>query len=218
MQRVYGILFDNDGTLLDTHDLLVSSMRYATQKVLGKDLPEEKLMAKVGQPLAAQMWDFTDDEAVHEELLAVYREYNHAHHDQEVSLFPGVKETLAMLKDEGFPMGVVTSKRHELAIHGLSLFGIEQYFDFLVGADDWETAKPHPGPVKHACDMMDLSPRQVMYVGDSPFDAQAANGAGCISVAALWGMFDKERLEKEEPDYFAATFSELPLLVTRLNS
>ena len=88
-QDIQGVLFDLDGTLLDTHDLLLETFRYATRKVLGERIPDGRLMAKVGQPLVARMWDFTDDEAVHDELVEVYREYNAAIHDDMVRLFRG---------------------------------------------------------------------------------------------------------------------------------
>ena len=89
-----GILFDNDGTLVDTHDLILSSMRHCTRTVLGCEMPEEVLMHKVGQPLAVQMRDFTDDEALQIELLRVYREHNHAIHDSVVAAFPALKRRL----------------------------------------------------------------------------------------------------------------------------
>ena len=73
---IKGVLFDLDGTLVDSHDLILASFRYATREVLGREIPDEALMAKVGQPLAVQMWDFTDDAAVHDELLRVYRDHN----------------------------------------------------------------------------------------------------------------------------------------------
>ena len=73
---VRGVLFDLDGTLLDTQRLILVSFRHAVETVLGKSMPDELLMAKVGQPLTVQMWDFTDDQEVHDELLAVYRDYN----------------------------------------------------------------------------------------------------------------------------------------------
>ena len=130
-QDIQGVLFDLDGTLLDTHDLLLETFRYATRKVLGERIPDGRLMAKVGQPLVTQMWDFTDDEAVHDELVEVYREYNAAIHDDMVRLFPGTREALAALHEAGFPLGVVTSKRHEVALHGLGCFGLADLFEFV---------------------------------------------------------------------------------------
>ena len=131
------VLFDLDGTLLDTHDLLLATFRYTARTVLREAISDERLMAKVGQPLNTQMWDFTDDPAVHEELCRVYREYNAEVHDDMIRLFDGTVPMLERLKEAGLPLAVVTSKRHEVAMRGLDLFGLTGYFDFLIGSDDW---------------------------------------------------------------------------------
>ena len=211
---VRGVLFDLDGTLLDTERLILVSFRHAVETVLGKSIPDERLMAKVGQPLTVQMWDFTDDQAVHDELLGTYRAYNERVHDDLIRIFPGVADVLAELRGRGLDLGVVTSKRHETALRGLAVFGLDRSFDFLIGSDDWPTHKPDPGPVAHGCDLLGLRPEECLYVGDSPFDIQAGNGAGCTTVAALWGMFPEAVLEAERPDYVCRTIDELLKLLT----
>ena len=139
------VLFDLDGTLLDTHDLLLATFRYTARTVLREAISDERLMAKVGQPLNTQMWDFTDDPAVHEELCRVYREYNAEVHDDMIRLFDGTVPMLERLKEAGLPLAVVTSKRHEVAMRGLDLFGLTGYFDFLIGSHG------RPGPGWHPC-------------------------------------------------------------------
>lgn len=205
---IRGILFDNDGTLADTHDLILESMRHGTRTVLGRTIPDDALMAKVGIPLAQQMLDFTDDLAVRDELLRVYREFNHAHHDEAVKLFPGVKEGLATLRAAGLRLGVVTSKMHWLAQRGLEITGAWEYLDGLVGPDDCPESKPDPGPILAGCAMLGLPPQDCIYLGDAPFDVRAANAAGCTSAAATWGMFDRAALEPEHPDWWCADFAE----------
>ncbi|WP_165055875.1 MULTISPECIES: HAD family hydrolase [unclassified Adlercreutzia] len=214
--EIQGVLFDLDGTLIDTHDLILSSFRHATREVLGRELPDEVLLQKVGQPLVVQMWDFTDDDATHELLVRTYREHNHSIHDAMVRMFPQVGEVLEALLAEGYPMGVVTSKRHALAQRALDVLGIAPSFKFLVGPDDYPAHKPDPGPVEHGCDLLGLRPDECLYVGDSPFDMQAGNGAGCVTVAATWGMFPPEVLAAENPDFTLASISELPALLARL--
>lgn len=208
--EVRGVLFDLDGTLLDTEHLLLTSFRYTMKTVLKQVIPDERLMAKVGQPLNTQMWDFTDDAVVHEELCRIYREFNAKVHDDLIQIFPGTVEVLAELRRRGYPLGVVTSKRHEPAVHGLASFGLQDSFDCLIGSDDWPVHKPDPGPVLHGCDLLGLSSSECVYVGDSPFDMLAGNGAGCKTVAALWGMFSESTLRAERPDYVCATIEELP--------
>lgn len=207
------VLFDLDGTLIDTYDLILVTFRHATREVLGRTIPDEELMAKVGQPLATQMWDFTDDASVQQELVAAYREYNARVHGDLIKLFPGTVDMLERLKDAGVPLGVVTSKRHVSAVQGLASFNLEHYFDFLIGSDDWPEHKPHPGPVAHGCDRLGLAHEQVLYVGDSPFDIQSGNAAGCATAAVLWGMFPQGVLAAEHPTYVCANQCELaPLL------
>ncbi|WP_449315968.1 HAD family hydrolase [Rubneribacter sp.] len=210
---IEAVLFDLDGTLLDTYDLLLSTFRHTTRKVLGEALPDEQLMAKVGQPLVVQMWDFTDDESVHDELCRVYREHNALVHDDLIKVFPDTRDMLDRLKDAGFPLGVVTSKRHEPAMRGLDRFALAGYFDFLVGSDDWPEHKPAPGPVARGCALLGRSPGSCLYVGDSPFDIQAGNGAGCLTAAALWGMFPRKTLVAERPTFVCGSCSEVASLL-----
>lgn len=215
-RKIKAVLFDLDGTLLDTHDLILASFRHAISEVLGRTFPEEVLMQKVGQPLDVQMWDFTDDPDVHERLLTTYREHNHRIHDDYVRAFPGVAEALSQLKEVGVPMGVVTSKRHALAQHGLDVCGLAGFVDCLVGPDDYPAHKPDPGPVRYGCELMGFAPEECLYVGDSPFDMQAGNGAGCTTVAVAWGMFAREVLEAQAPDFVISSADELPPLVRGL--
>ena len=209
---IRGILFDNDGTLVDTHDLILASFHHAVRTVLGRDFPDSVLMAKVGIPLDDQMRDYSDDPATQAELSRVYREHNHAHHDQEIALFPGVGEGLARLDASGMAMGVVTAKRHELAWHGLDILGAAVHLRCLVGCDDCATSKPDPAPVLMACELLDLAPAECLYVGDSPYDIQAGNAAGCPTVAVLWGMFGEDVLRAEDPTHVIRSFDELDAL------
>lgn len=213
---IKGILFDNDGTLIDTHDLILSSMTYATRKVLGRDECEEVLMAKVGQPLAVQVLDFTDDPEEQEEWLRVYREHNHAHHDASVKAFPGIVECLKELHEHGIVMGVVTSKLHALAWHGLEICGVAPYLDCCIGFDDCTLPKPNPEPVEIGLKQLGLAASECPYVGDSPFDIQAGKGAGCETIAVTWGMFSPEVLRAEEPTGICDTPAELAKLVLSL--
>ena len=208
---VKGILFDNDGTLVDTYDIILASMRHSTQTVLGKVIPDETLLHKVGQPLAVQMRDFTDDPDLQTEILRVYREHNHAIHDDAVKAFPDVAEGLARLSEAGYALGVVTSKMHALAWRGLEITGLAPYLSCCIGADDCERFKPEAEPVLRGAEALGLEPGECLYVGDAPFDIQAGKAAGTYTGAALWGMFSAEALRAEEPDFEYENFSALVL-------
>ncbi len=210
MTDIQGILFDEDGTLIDTYDIILASMRYTINDDLGRSLPDDVLMAGVGTPLADQMLHFAEgDEALADQLLRTYREHNVAVHDANVRAFPGTREALERLRAAGIPMGVVTSKRHALAQRGLDMSGIAAFFDLLIAPDDWPEHKPAPGPILRACELMGLDPARCLYVGDSPFDIQAGNAAGCPTVAALWGMFPSEALAAERPAMACPSLTEL---------
>ena len=204
------VLFDLDGTLIDTYQLILESFRHATRKVLGRVIPDEQLMVKVGQPLSTQIWDWTDNQEVHDEILTVYREFNHAVHDDMVSTFSGVPQILSDLRDQGVRMGVVTSKLHWLAQRGLDRTGLAGYMETLVSPDDYPQAhKPAPGPVLYGCELLGVDPQECWYVGDSPFDIAAGNAAGCKTAAVLWGMFPKETLCEQKPTVCCATPNDL---------
>lgn len=205
---IRGILYDNDGTLVDTHDLILESMRYTTREVLGRVIPDAELMHGVGTPLDDQLIELAGDEAVGLEMARVYREYNEERHDEAVRLFDGVAEGLRALQAVGFVQGVVTAKRHRLAQRGLEVTGAWDYLDCLVGADDCEKSKPDPDPIVHGAGLLGCAPEECIYLGDSPYDMQAGIAAGCTTVAALWGMFPAEQLRAYKPEASFGSFSE----------
>ena len=207
---VEGLLFDADGTLIDTYEIILTSMRYAINEVQGLPLSDAELMAGVGTPLLDQMLHFAQgDEERAVELVQIYRDHNDDVHDARIKAFADTKAALERFQAAGLRMGVVTSKRHAMAVRGLEMSGIADYFQFVIGHDDWPEHKPAPGPVLHGCDLLQLPPEQCLYIGDSPFDIQAGNAAGCTTVAALWGMFPREVLQADHPDMECASLMQL---------
>lgn len=209
MNEPKALLFDADGTLLDTYGIILASMDHTVNGIAGGSYSDAELMARVGTPLLDQMLHFTGgDEGRAEELVRLYREHNDGIHDAAIRPFADTKEALELLARAGFPMGVVTSKRHYMAERGLELCGLLPFFDVLIGSDDWPEHKPQPGPVLHGCELLGAEPGRCAYVGDSPFDVQAANAAGCFSVAATWGMFPAAELDACHPDMSCASLLE----------
>lgn len=167
-------LFDLDGTVLDTYAPILESMRYATKTVFGEALPDSKLVSMVGQPLVTQMQAFATERGcgseVADELTRVYREYNERDLDEKSFPFPGIPEAIASLKNAGFTVGVVTSKRAVLATKSLKAHGLFDAFACVNGAEDSTAHKPDPDPLLTAAKKLGVSPDRCVYVGDSPYD------------------------------------------------
>jgi pyrophosphatase PpaX len=196
-------LFDFDGTLVDTTDLIYQSMRHATGEVLGREISRDVLMANVGQPLPRQMELLSAEHAG--ALLDSYRLHNEENHDALIKAFPGVEESLARLKAAGVRVGVVTSKRRFSVDMALKNFpGLGDVVDQWVTMEDTTEHKPRPEPLLKGLELLGNVPReQAAYVGDSPFDVAAAKAAGVESVAVSWGAFSEDALRAAEPDHLA---------------
>ena len=195
-------LFDFDGTLVDTTELIHQSLRHATGEVLGRDdIPRETLLAHVGQPLPCQM-ELIDAEKA-ELLLESYRRYNEENHDALIAEFPGIEASLERLRSAGVRVGVVTSKRRLSVEMALESFpGLRNVVDRFVTMEDTTEHKPHPEPLLKGLELLGGVPKEeAVYVGDSPFDVEAARAAGLTSVAVSWGAFSEDTLRAAEPDH-----------------
>jgi len=179
------VLFDLDGTLIDSTPMILASFQHTTKTVLGREAAAEEVYAIVGGPtLEAQMRSFAPDRV--EELVAVYRAHNTPLHDS-LELCAGMREVLETLKGEGRKLGIVTSKRRPTAQLALDHLVIEHYFDVIVTSDETKTHKPSPEPVLLALERAGAAAADTVYVGDSPYDVGAARAAGVYSIAVSWG-------------------------------
>jgi pyrophosphatase PpaX len=195
------VLFDFDGTLVDTTEMIHQSMKHATSSVLGReDIPRETLLANVGRPLPRQM-ELIDAENA-ELLLEAYRSHHEQHHDTLIGEFPGVEESLARLGSAGIKVAVVTSKRRLSVEMALKNFpGLRNVVDRFVTLEDTTEHKPNPEPLLRALELLGVPKERAAYVGDSPFDVEAAKAAGLANVAVSWGAFSEDRLREAEPDH-----------------
>lgn len=179
------VLFDLDGTVIDSGGIILASMRHATQTVLERQIPDDELMASVGGPgLEAQMRSFGPDRV--DELVRVYREHNEPLHE-ELLAFHGIAEVLVRLKEQGRRLGIVSAKRHRTVELAFAQVPIGHLFDTIVGGDETERQKPDPQPLLLALERLDAEPAQAAYVGDSPYDMTAARAAGMYAVGVSWG-------------------------------
>jgi pyrophosphatase PpaX len=202
------VLFDLDGTVVDSGAIILASMRHATREVLGSEHTDEELMEAVGGPgLEAQLAVFGPDDV--DELVRVYRAHNEPLHET-LEAFAGMEDVLIQLHEEGRRLGVVTAKRRSTVELAFARVPVAHLFETVVGGDETEKHKPDPEPLLLAAQRMGADPASSAYVGDSPFDIRAAKAAGMFAVAVTWGrIHDRERLEREEPDAIADSAEEL---------
>ena len=203
------VLFDLDGTLIDSGPIILASMQHAVGTVLGREIPPAELQMTVGgQGIVAQMTAIDADHV--DELLEAYKEHNDGLHET-LEAFDELLSVLPALKAEGRKLGIVTAKRHRTVGLALDRFPVlASAFDVVVGFEDTSSHKPDPEPVLLAIEQLGGTPDEAVYVGDSPFDIGAAKAAGVFAVAVGWGgIHPDERLLAEEPDAFVHTPEEL---------
>jgi pyrophosphatase PpaX len=203
------VLFDLDGTLIDSGPIILASMQHAVRTVLGREIPVEELGTTIGgQGIVAQMTAIDADHA--DELLDVYKEHNDGLHET-LEAFDDLLELLPGLRAEGRRLGIVTAKRHRTVDLALARFpALASSFEVVVAHEDTERHKPEPDPVLLAVEKLGGSPEEAAYVGDSPFDIGAAKAAGVFAIAVGWGgIHPDERLLAQEPDAFVRTPEEL---------
>jgi pyrophosphatase PpaX len=179
------VLFDLDGTVVDSGGIILASMRHATRTVLGREISDEELMAAVGGPaLEAQMRAFAPEQV--DELVRVYREHNEPLHE-ELDCCDGMDEVLVRLKEEGRRLGIVSAKRRRTVELAFAQVPLGELFDVVVGGDETERQKPAPDPLLLALERLEADPAEAAYVGDSPYDMQAARAGGLYAVGVSWG-------------------------------
>jgi len=183
--RIPVVLFDFDGTVVDSGPIILASMRHATETVLQRSYTEQELMASVGGPgLEAQMEVFGPGRV--EELVRVYRAHNEPLHET-LEIFLGIEDLLTGLRDEGRTLGLVTAKRRTTVELAFATLPIAHLFETVVAGDDTIKHKPSPEPLLLALERLGASAAEAAYVGDSPYDMQAARAAGLYAVGVTWG-------------------------------
>jgi pyrophosphatase PpaX len=203
------VLFDLDGTLIDSGPIILASMRHASVTVLGREPDEERVRAAIGGPgLTAQMRALDADRV--QELVDAYRAHNEPLH-AELEAFDGMLDLLPKLRAEGRRLGIVTAKRLRTVELAFDRFPVlRESADVVIGAEDTERHKPDPDPLLEALRRLGAAPGAAAYVGDSPFDIRAAKAAGVTAVAVGWGgIHPDQRLLHERPDALVHTPEEL---------
>lgn len=206
--RYSTVLFDLDGTIIDTNELIIQTFLYTLESYFPGKFSREDVLPHLGQTLFEQMERFGGKERV-DELVAHYREYNIRMHDELVRDFPYVLEVLEELKRIGVTMGVVTTKMQKTAYMGMALYGIDKYMKTTVTYESTPEHKPHPAPVLKAIQELGADPAKTLMVGDSEYDIQAGQSAGVATAGVAWSLKGPDYLSEYKPDYLLQDMLEL---------
>ncbi len=219
-KKLQAILFDLDGTLIDTTNLILRCFEHTWQTVCAMTHAREALIATFGIPLREAMRQLAeqarthlaislDDETLLNRLLSEYRAFNLANHDTLAQPFEGTRQVLDQLRMRGYRTGIVTSKSRELAVRGLKLCALDGLIDEAIFLEDTMRHKPEPEPILAALSLFNLPAQAAVYVGDSSHDMMAGRAAGVMTVAALWGPMPRAELENQQPDHLAQSVFDL---------
>ena len=196
---IKAVLFDLDGTLIDTNNLIIQSFKHTFRKHLNKDVPDSEIVMHFGEPLLATLARY--DEAKADILIQTYRTHNEAIHDELTKEIGGVKETLRELKTLGIKIGVVTSKRRALAERGLKLFNLHELMEVVITPEETEKHKPEAEPVLKACKLLGILPKEALMVGDSHYDILCGKNAGAKSCLVKYTALPVDKIMEYNPDY-----------------
>jgi pyrophosphatase PpaX len=193
------VLFDLDGTLLDSAELIIAAFQETCRHLLGRDVDRDAILREWARPIRDRFRALAPECA--ETLSQDYLRRYLALHDRYARLFPGVAETLDTLHARGYAMAIVTSKRRATTQAALDAFHLDRWCGVVIADEDVARHKPDPEPVLSACARLGVPPRDAIMVGDTPFDIGSGRRAGASTAGAFWGTVDAEALRTQQPDY-----------------
>ncbi|MCG7408845.1 pyrophosphatase PpaX [Paenibacillus sp. ACRRX] len=206
------VLFDLDGTIIDTNELIIETFLHVLQDIVPSPFTREHIIPSMGLTLQEQFRIFTKRDNV-DDLAAAYRAYNLTRHDELVQPFPYVKEVVNRFATAGIQLGVVTTKVRKSTERALGMFELFEQMGVIVTVDDVTHAKPHPEPVLMAVKALNADPATTLMVGDSPADIQSANAAGVISCGVAWSLKGEQVLRQYNPSHIIYDMRDLYAIV-----
>ncbi|GAJ97566.1 LOW QUALITY PROTEIN: pyrophosphatase PpaX [Geomicrobium sp. JCM 19055] len=207
MKTVDTVLFDLDGTLIDTNELIIASFEHTLGEYYPGQYKRADILPFIGPSLDETFTRLNPSLA--NDMIEMYIEHNHLHHDQLLREYEGVREAVAQLFDKGYKLGVVTTKRRPTTERGLEITGLKPYFSTIVTFDDVENVKPHPEPIKKSDDTARSTPEQTIMVGDNTHDIDGGKRAGTQTAAVGWAVRGLEEVRSLYPDYILEDMRDL---------
>jgi pyrophosphatase PpaX len=209
--KITTILFDLDGTLINTNELIIASFLHTLEKYYPNQYKREHVIPFMGPTLTESFT--TVDESRVEELIAEYRQFNIAMHDEFVEEYETVYETVETLHNKGYKIGIVTTKARNVVEMGLNFSRLKQFFDTVITIEDVKSPKPHPEPIQLALNKLNSTPEETIMVGDNYHDIVGGQNAGTKTAGVAWSLKGKEFLASYKPDYMFEKMSDiLPIL------
>lgn len=205
--KINTVLFDLDGTLINTNELIIASFLHTLDTYYPDKYKREDVLAFIG-PSLRETFSAMDAERT-DEMIQAYREFNHAHHDELVQEYETVYETVEQLAKQGYKLGIVTTKARKTVEMGLNLTKLHQFFDVIVTIDDVEHVKPHPEPIEKALRLLDANPATTLMVGDNHHDVLGGKNAGTKTAGVAWTIKGRDYLAAYKPDYMLEQMSDL---------
>lgn len=205
---VKAVLFDLDGTILNTNELIVASFLHTLEGETERVYTREDIIGNFGRTLVDQLREYTGREDV-EPYIAKYRAYSVARHDDLIMEFPYVREVLEKLSRAGIKLGVVTSKVKRTSYMGLDRFGLTPFLTSIITVEDVEHPKPHGEGIRKAMEELGAEPSETLMVGDSQYDILAAQDAGVRAAGVAWTAKGEDFLLQYGPDYVLRDMREL---------
>lgn len=206
-KNITTLLFDLDGTLLNTNELIIASFTDTLNHYCPGQFKREDIIPFLGPTLIDTFTSIDPERA--DEMVAHYREHNWRNHDLLVTQFDGVFETVQTLKRSGYKLAIVTTKKRNVVEKGLRLSKLDQFFDVVVTLDDVENAKPDPEPLLKALEQVDSTPEEAIMIGDNSHDILGGKNAGTKTAGVAWSLKGREFLDTFKPDYMLENMSDL---------
>jgi pyrophosphatase PpaX len=211
MKSYTAYLFDADGTLLDTTELIYQCFLYTCRKFGGYEITRKKVYDTIGIPLRAQveihLGKLSDEH--YEKVRDAHMAYQQAIYKEYLKLFPGVIETLTRLKQDRKKLAVVTSRRMDSLTQYLKETGILNLFDALITPESTLKHKPDPEPALEAIAQLKCQPSETLFVGDSVFDILCGKGAGTDTAFVTWSICENIRESELKPTFIINSMEEL---------
>lgn len=218
MRKVDTILFDFDGTVMDTTEVIVNSWQHTFMTLEGKERPLSEIYPTFGEPLPTTMEKFFPNHPV-EESIKIYRSYHYDNFGDLIKVFPGMEELLISLNAEDYTTALVTSRLLGTTMQGLDAYDLKKYFKTVLTCEDTDKHKPDPAPINITLDRLNKKPENAIMIGDTMFDILCAKNAGVKSVLVDWAVAvsEEERTGKNAPDYIIKNPMEVKTILENLN-